>query len=118
MPRPTAAAVTAFERLVADDPRLSVRPMFGQRSAFVRGKLCFGTFGDDLVFRLSPEDQRRALKLAGTRPFEPMAGRVMSGYLVLAAATLARPAAAREWKECAIRCAESAAEARPARRRR
>jgi len=38
MPRPSEDAKAAFARAVPDEPAVTIRPMFGQMSAFVNGK--------------------------------------------------------------------------------
>ena len=76
MPKPTEEAKAAFAKLVPDEPAVTLRPMFGQLSAFVNGNMFCGLFGDQLVVRL-PETDIAAVKKQGGRDFEPMAGRRM-----------------------------------------
>jgi TfoX/Sxy family transcriptional regulator of competence genes len=102
MPSPTPDAVRLLEGLVEGDDRLEVRKLFGQPAAFVRGNLCLGVFGGDVFARLSEADRARAQKLRGVRPFEPMPGRPMSGYLVLPKDTWKSPKARRDWVERAV----------------
>ena len=40
MPKPSEEAKAAFSRLVPDEPAVTLKPMFGQLSAFVNGT-CF-----------------------------------------------------------------------------
>ena len=46
--------------------------------------------------RLSDDDQAK-LRKAGGRPFEPMPGRAMTGYVVVPAGWQKRPEAAQAW---------------------
>jgi hypothetical protein len=55
MPKPTEADRERFRALVPDDPRVEVKPMFGQLAAFVNGNMFFGLFGSDLGVKVSPE---------------------------------------------------------------
>ena len=82
MPRPSPDAIERFTRAVGDDPRTSLRPMFGNLSAFANGYLFTGLFGDDIFVRADPATQATILA-AGGRPFAPMPGRPMRDYVVL-----------------------------------
>ena len=93
LPRPSDEAKAAFTRLVPDEPAVTLKPMFGQLSAFVNGNMFCGLFGDQLVVRL-PEADIAAVKRQGGRDFEPMAGRRMGGYVMVPGDWRARPAQA------------------------
>ncbi len=82
LPRPSEDAKAAFTRLVPDEPAITLKPMFGQLSAFVNGNMFCGLFGDALVVRL-PEAEISAVKKQGGRDFEPMAGHKMGGYVMV-----------------------------------
>ena len=92
LPRPSEEAKAAFANLVPDGPTVSLKPMFGQLSAFVNGNMFCGLFGEDLVVRL-PEPEIAKVKQQGGRDFEPMAGRRMGGYVMLPPGWRDRPAA-------------------------
>ena len=96
MPKPSEQAKASFQKLVPPDPAVSTRPMFGNLSAFVNGNMFCGLFGEDLFVRVSDEDQAKVRKQGG-RAFEPMPGRAMTGYVVLAAGWQKKPDAARTW---------------------
>jgi TfoX/Sxy family transcriptional regulator of competence genes len=93
LPRPSAEAKAAFAKLVPDGPAVTLKPMFGQLSAFVNGNMFCGLFGDDLVVRL-PEPEIARVKQQGGRDFEPMAGHKMGGYVMVPGDWRAKPAAA------------------------
>src|SRR5260370_27064921 len=80
MPKPSEEAKAAFSRLVPDQPAVTLKPMFGQLSAFVNGNMFCGIFGEELMLRL-PEHEIETVKKQGGRDFEPMAARKMSGYV-------------------------------------
>jgi TfoX/Sxy family transcriptional regulator of competence genes len=82
MPRPSEDAKAAFARAVPDEPAVTIKPMFGQMSAFVNGNMFCGIFGEDFFVRL-PEDEIAKVKKQGGRDFEPMAGHKMSGYVMV-----------------------------------
>jgi len=93
LPRPSDEAKAAFTRLVPDEPGITLKPMFGQLSAFVNGNMFCGLFGEELVFRL-PDIEITAVKKQGGRDFEPMAGHKMGGYVMVPGDWRAKPAPA------------------------
>ena len=95
MPKPTDDAKAAFKALVPSDATVALRPMFGNLAAFVNGNLFTGLFGEDLFVRL-PDDERARLMAAGGRAFEPMAGRPMTGYVLLPQGWRQDPKSARQ----------------------
>jgi TfoX/Sxy family transcriptional regulator of competence genes len=90
MPKPTEQAKAAFSGLVPDDPSITLRPMFGNLAAFVNGNMFSGLFGEDLFVRL-PDDEAAQVKRLGGRPFEPMPGRAMTGYVMVPATWQKKP---------------------------
>jgi TfoX/Sxy family transcriptional regulator of competence genes len=96
MPKPSEQAKAAFLKLVPPDPAVTTRPMFGNLSGFVNGNMFCGLFGEDLFVRVSDDDQARVRKQGG-RPFEPMPGRAMTGYVVVPEGWHKRPDATRDW---------------------
>lgn len=81
MPKPTQETKDFFASLVPDHPAVSIRPMFGQLSAFVNGNMFMGLFGSDIGVKLSPTDQE-PVRQAGGGDFGP-AERPMGGYVTL-----------------------------------
>ena len=92
MPKPSEQAKSAFQKLVPPDPAVTTRPMFGNLSGFVNGNMFCGLFGEDLFVRVSDDDQAKIRKQGG-RPFEPMPGRAMTGYVLVPAGWQRKPAA-------------------------
>jgi TfoX/Sxy family transcriptional regulator of competence genes len=97
IPKPDKASVDLFQSLVPSDPRVTVRPMFGNISAFVNGNMFFGVFGNDLFVRLSAEEQTELLKKKGTSNLEPMKGRPMKDYIVMPRAWKDEKQTMRNW---------------------
>lgn len=83
IPKPTAADKARFEALVPSDPRVAVKPMFGNLGAFVDGNMFMGLFGADIGIKLDDAAQAE-LKAAGGGPFGPIE-RPMGGYVSLPA---------------------------------
>jgi TfoX/Sxy family transcriptional regulator of competence genes len=96
IPKPTDAARALFDSLVpSDDPRVQVKPMFGNIGAFVNGNMFMGIFGPDVGLKL-PAADLQAVQAAGGTPFGP-AERPMGGYVSLP--PNANQATARPWVE-------------------
>lgn len=96
MPKPSEKAKAAFSKLVTDEPAVTLKPMFGNLSAFVNGNMFCGLFGEDLFVRL-PEPEIAEVKKHGGRDFEPMAGHVMRGYVFVPGTWLTKPDRAVVW---------------------
>jgi TfoX/Sxy family transcriptional regulator of competence genes len=96
MPRATEAARAAFQALLPNDPRVSIRPMFGNVAAFANGNMFAGLFGDDLFVRLPLEQRTRVLGEGGAE-FEPMRGRPMKDYVTLPRSWRQEGKIARNW---------------------
>jgi len=94
MPKPSEQATAAFTKLVPGDPAITLKPMFGNLAAFVNGNMFAGLFGEDLFVRLPDTDAQPIMK-AGGRPFEPVAGHAMSGYVMVPGSWQNKPDAVR-----------------------
>ena len=71
-----------FDRVVPADPDVRRRKMFGWPSAVVGGNMFAALHRDAFILRLPPDELREVEGLGG-RPFEPMPGRPMRGYVVV-----------------------------------
>jgi TfoX/Sxy family transcriptional regulator of competence genes len=96
MPKPSEQAKAAFTKLVPDEPAVTMRPMFGNLSAFVNGNMFAGLFGEDLFVRL-PDEQTAPIRKQGGRDFEPMPGHAMKGYVTVPGTWRTKPAATQAW---------------------
>ena len=88
IPKPTEADKERFRSLVPDDPRVTVKPMFGNLGAFVNGNMFMGLFGSDVGVKLPPDAAAELLAVDGAAPFGPPE-RPMGGYVTLPAASVA-----------------------------
>jgi hypothetical protein len=82
IPKPSPGDVARFRALVPDDPRVEVKPMFGNLGAFVNGNMFLGLFGSDIGLRLAAGDAEALRAIPGSGPFGP-AERPMGGYVAL-----------------------------------
>jgi TfoX/Sxy family transcriptional regulator of competence genes len=72
------------------------RTMFGGLAFMVRGHMCCGVVGEDLVLRLGSDGAEAALGEPHTRPMD-FTGRPMKGFVYVAPAGLWSPAALQRW---------------------
>jgi TfoX/Sxy family transcriptional regulator of competence genes len=93
IPRPSEADKALFRSIVPEDPRVEVKPMFGNLGAFVNGNMFMGLFGSDIGVKLSPADGAALLALDGAGPFGP-AERPMGGYVSIPGSLRDTPEAA------------------------
>jgi TfoX/Sxy family transcriptional regulator of competence genes len=96
-------AVELFDSVVPGEPA-ERRQMFGYPAAFVNGHLFMSLFHEDFILRL-PEDARDKMK--GAKPFEPMPGRAMTGYVVVPASITKKKAELRKWIAQALEHAQA-----------
>src|SRR3989442_11233834 len=101
MPKRGEQAKAAFHKLGPPAPGVTPRPMFGNLSAFVNGNMFWGLFGEDLFVRVSEGDQAKIRK-SGGKPFEPMPGRAMTGYMVVPAGWQKKSEATHAWIATAL----------------
>jgi TfoX/Sxy family transcriptional regulator of competence genes len=82
IPKPTEADKEYFRALIGPDPRVQVKPMFGNLGGFVNGNMFAGLFGSAVGVRLSEDDAESLRAIEGSGPFGPE-GRPMGGYVSL-----------------------------------
>ena len=82
MPKPSEKAKEKFSAIVPAEPAITLRPMFGNLAAFVNGNMFTGLFGEGLFVRL-PDNEAEAVMKKGGKPFEPVAGHRMGGYVMV-----------------------------------
>lgn len=97
IPRPDKETVDLFRSLVPEDDLVTIKPMFGNISAFVNGNMFFGVFGNDLFVRLSDAGKTELLKNKGASMLEPMKGKPMKDYVVLPKTWNTEPETLRSW---------------------
>jgi TfoX/Sxy family transcriptional regulator of competence genes len=104
----------AFDEQLADRIRvltrdrldIAERKMFGGLAFLVRGHMCCGIVGSDLMVRVGPDGYEQALASAHVRPMD-FTGRPSKGMVYVAPAGIRTASALREWIERGIRFSES-----------
>ena len=71
IPHSDKEAEAFFKSLLANDPTVTVKPMFGNLAAFVNGNMFAGLYGDDLFVRLSEQESQELLKHTGAHCSSP-----------------------------------------------
>ena len=87
-------------------PGVVEKKMFGGLAFLLRGNMCVGVHGSDLIVRLDPEETDRALAQSHTRPFD-LTGRRMKGWILVQPKGMATEATLGAWLDSAVSYAES-----------
>jgi TfoX/Sxy family transcriptional regulator of competence genes len=90
-----------IRRTIAVEKNVSERKMFGGLAFMVRGNMCAGVVGDDLMLRVGPNRYAEALARPGARPMD-FTGRPMKGMVYVQRKSVAADAQLREWLEVAL----------------
>ena len=101
IPKPTEGDKDYFRSIVPDDPRVEIKPMFGNVAAFVNGNMFMGLFGPDVGVRLPEGDRATLLDVEGAGPFGPE-GRPMGEYVALPDGWREDAARTTEWTDMAL----------------
>jgi TfoX/Sxy family transcriptional regulator of competence genes len=102
IPKPTEQDKDFLRSIVPNDPRVELKPMFGNLGAFVNGNMFAGLFGSTVGVRLIDDASREELAaIQGTGPFGP-AERPMGGYLALPQNWSTQPKLAAGWASTAM----------------
>lgn len=99
----------AFDEKLADRVRrllkgkkgFSEKKMFGGLAFMVGGKMCCGVLNDDLMARIGPGGDEKALKEPYTRPMD-FTGRPMRGYLYVGRHGTQTDRALKKWLDRSI----------------
>jgi TfoX/Sxy family transcriptional regulator of competence genes len=94
--------VERFDAVTAEIDDAERRQMFGYPALFVGGYHVAGLYQESMIVRLAETHRAELLAVPGSGPFEPMPGRTMGGYAVLAPSIVADDAAVRRWLERAV----------------
>jgi TfoX/Sxy family transcriptional regulator of competence genes len=98
IPKPSDEDKQFFLSLIAEDPEVEIKPMFGNLGAFVHGNMFAGLFGSAVGVRLAEPDASELAAIDGSGPFGP-AEHAMSGYISLPGAWRDDASLAASWVE-------------------
>jgi TfoX/Sxy family transcriptional regulator of competence genes len=116
IPHSSKESEALLRSLLQEETNVTLRPMFGNLSAFVGGNMFAGVYGDDLFVRLSEEDAAELLKNDGASTFEPMKGRQMKEYVVLPKPWRAQPAKVKPWMARSLKWSSALPSKKPKKR--
>src|SRR5262245_4588549 len=89
-----------------DQPRISERKMFGGLAFLLRGNMCVGVVGDELMVRVGPEAHDEALCQPHTRKMD-FTGRPMKGFVYVSCEGGESDADLQDWGARGVRFAAS-----------
>ena len=104
--KPASKEWTDAFAAIGDETDVERRKMFGYPAIFVNGNMAAGLHSDGLVLRLNDDDRDALLKKGGA-PFEPMKGRVMSGFALAPQSFTTKKAELKKWLAKSIEHARS-----------
>lgn len=90
-----------LEKLISRRDDFYAQKMFGGVGFLLRGNMCFGVYKEYLILRLGKDAAAGALKKKDVRPFD-ITGRVMSGWVMVAAKGTASQTTLKKWTAQAI----------------
>jgi TfoX/Sxy family transcriptional regulator of competence genes len=85
---------------------VSEKKMFGGLAFLVRGNMCLGVIGDELMVRVGPDAYADALRQPHAREMD-FTGRPMTGFVQVGVRGLASDASLRRWVARALEFASS-----------
>jgi TfoX/Sxy family transcriptional regulator of competence genes len=104
----------AFDQILAERiraqlgqrPGLVEKKMFGGVGFLLKGNMCCGVNGQDLIVRIDPQQTEEALSQPHTRIFD-MTGRPMKGWIVVQPEGLKNDADLMRWIDEGVRYAST-----------
>lgn len=87
-------------------PGISEKRMFGGLAILVEGHMACGVVGSELMVRVGPDAEARALSRRHARPMD-FSGRPLRGFVFVSAQGLASARALRSWVEQGVAFARS-----------
>jgi hypothetical protein len=99
----------AFDIILADRIRrqlgrqtaLTEKKMFGGIGFLIKGNMCCGVLGDEVIIRLDPEQAELALREKHTRVFD-FSGRPMKGWIFVDAGGVKTANDLKRWVDVAL----------------
>jgi len=102
IPRADSRSAEFFRSIVPADPRVKVRPMFGNLAAFLNGNMFLCLLGSEIALRLSDSDRHELLKEEGASIFEVVKGRPMKEYVTIPKGWQTEPQRIRRWLDRSV----------------
>ncbi|MDQ0201563.1 TfoX/Sxy family protein [Neobacillus ginsengisoli] len=106
MPKPVEESKAFFASVIPVDPRIMIKPMFGNLASFINGNMFAGLYGIHIFVRLPENERLRLLEEEGAAEFSPMQGRPMKEYVVFPEKWREEPDKIKEWIQQSIKWVE------------
>ena len=90
------ALAATVRQALANRRHVTEKRMFGGLSFLVRGNMCCGIVGDELMVRVGPKRYESALSRRHVREMD-FTGRPLTGYVYVGRGGLRSPKTVREW---------------------
>jgi TfoX/Sxy family transcriptional regulator of competence genes len=116
-PRPDEELKAFFSSVIPVDPRITIKPMFGNLASFINGNMFAGLFGPQIFVRLQEQDRLRLLAEEGAMEFSPMPGRPMKEYVALPEKWGEEPDKIKKWIQLSVTWVETMPEKVPKKRK-
>jgi hypothetical protein len=92
----------AVRNQLKNEPGLAEKKMFGGLAFMIKGNMCVGVIGAELIVRLPVHETEAALEEPGVRRFD-MTGRPMKGWLMVEGSTVGDATSLRRWLRRSVR---------------
>lgn len=89
--------------LVATRKGWTEKKMFGGIAFMFNGKMCCGVIKDDLLVRVGPEQNDKALSLPNSRPMD-FTGKPMKGFIYVDSKGWSKEDSLKKWVDMGIDC--------------
>jgi hypothetical protein len=90
-----------IRELLAEQPELIEKKMFGGVGFMVQGNMACGVHKDMLIVRVGPEAYEEAMQYPHTRPFD-MTGRAMKGWVMVESGGFEADVDLNEWVDLGL----------------
>ncbi|MFY4777444.1 TfoX/Sxy family protein [Metabacillus sp. RGM 3146] len=107
MPKPDEESKAFFASVIPIDPRIKIKPMFGNIGSFFNGNMFAGLFGSTVFVRLPENNRLRLLEIEGAAEFSPMPGRPMKEYVTFPEKWRHEPEKIQEWIQRSLQWVET-----------
>lgn len=100
--KPSAGLIAEFKAVQRELGEAQPRKMFGYDALFVNGNMAVGLWQNTCVLKLPPSEQTKLLAAGNAKPFMPMPGRAMSGWVELSEELANDPEELLDWSRRAV----------------
>lgn len=100
--KPSAGLIAEFKAVQEQLREAQPRKMFGYDALFVNGNMAVGLWQNTCVLKLGEAEQKKLLAAGNAKPFMPMPGRPMTGWVELSEELANDPEELLDWSRRAV----------------